>query len=210
MKTVIFGLITLFLLSCSSSKLIDQYKSPDNPTFEANKVLIIGMSQNIETRRIFEEKLSDELDKKGVIAVKSVDFFENSFTSNKKTEDELNTIEKQLTDAGFDAILLSKVTSSENKVSIVKALKNIDKSFNNFRDDYYESQDIFFNKNELQESKIYHTQTSLYCICPTKERELIWESTIDIVNPEKEKTSISDYVSVLIKELSKQQLLIVE
>ena len=210
MKTIIICIITILSISCSSSKLIEQYKSPDNPTFEANKILIIGMAQNIESRRMFEKELSIALEKKDVIAVKSVDFFENSFASDKKSETDLNAIEKQLTDAGFDAIILSKVISSENKITLVKAIKNFDDSFSNFREDYYKSQDIYFNQDYLQESKIFHTETTLYCICPTKERELIWKGSIDIINPQKAKASIGDYVSLLIKEFEKQQLLMVE
>lgn len=210
MKKLILSCFVLLLISCSSSKIVEQYKSPDNPTFEANKVLIIGMAQNVESRRMFEKELAEALEKKNIIAVKSVAFFENSFASDKKSETDLNAIEKQLADAGFDAIILSKVISSENKISIVKALKNIDKSYTNFRDDYYKSQDIYFNDDYLQESKTYHTETTLYCICPTKERELIWKGTIDIINPVKAKTSIGDYVSLLLKEFEKQQLLIVE
>ena len=82
---------------------------------------------------VSEKELAEALDKNDVIAVKSVDFFENSFVSDKKSETELNAIEKQLTDAGFDAIILSKVISSENKISVIKALRNFDDSFNNFR-----------------------------------------------------------------------------
>jgi len=210
MKTIIICIITILSISCSSSRLIEQYKSPDNPTFEANKVLIIGMAQNVESRRMFEKELSIALEKKDVIAVKSVDFFENSFASDKKSETDLNAIEKQLTDAGFDAIIISKVISSENKITLVKAIKSFDDSFSNFREDYYKSQDIYFNEDYLQESKIFHTETTLYCICPTKERELIWKGSIDIINPQKAKASIGDYVSLLIKEFEKQQLLMVE
>ncbi len=210
MKTIIICITTILLISCSSSKLIEQYKSPDNPTFEANKVLIIGMAQNIESRRMFEKELSEAIEKKGINSVKSVDFFENSFISDKKSETDLNTIEKQLTDAGFDAIILSKVVSSESKITAIRAFRKFNDSFNNFREDYYKSQDIYFNNEYIQESKIYHTETALYCICPTKERELIWKGSIDIINPQKAKTSIGDYVSLLIKELEKQQLLIVD
>ena len=57
MKTYYPSLILLiiFLTGCSSSKLVKEYKNPETYTFEANKVLIIAMTANIEVRRNFEK-----------------------------------------------------------------------------------------------------------------------------------------------------------
>jgi len=200
--------ISSLLLSCSSSKLVNHWESTEAYNFEANKVLVIGMSSNVESRRLFEDKLVSELEKNGVIAVKSIDFFEQSFTENKKTVEDLNKIETLLLETGFDAILLSKVTSTENKVTLVNVFKNVDQNFKNFREDYYQNQEIYYEESYLSESKIYHTETNLYCICPDKERELLWKGIIDITNPNKTKKSITDYVRILINELKTKHVLI--
>ncbi|MCH9660153.1 MAG: hypothetical protein K0U54_04490 [Bacteroidetes bacterium] len=210
MKTWYYIVMLVLISSCSSSKIVNEWKSPDAVNFEANKVLIIGMTQDTELRRHFESQLTTQLERKGVIAVRSVDFFEASFMEEKKTEDDLNEIENQLLDAGFDAILFSKVISSEDKVTLMQAIRDFDQSFDSFREDYYGAQDVFSRNNEYESYKLHHAETNLYCICPDKERELLWKGNIDVVESENRNKSIRNYVRVLIKQLDENQLLIVD
>jgi hypothetical protein len=198
------------LLGCSGTKLIDQWKSPEKETFEASKVLVIGISPNIVARKTFEDKLANALEKKGVNAVRSTDFFEQSFGTVEKSEKELGEIEKQLFDAGFDAVLFSTVTGSENKVSTVQSFKNLSQTLDSFRDYYYSNQHIYYEDDNRETYKIFHTETALYCICPGKGRELLWKGYFDIVDPQKMKLAVSKYVKVLIRGLKEQQLLVVD
>jgi len=210
MKNLAPLLVLLFLISgCSSSKLVNDWKSPETVNFEANKVLVIGMAQDTELRRQFEEELTSELEKNDVVAVRSIDFFEHSFTDELKTEDELNNIEGQLLDAGFDAILFSKVIGSEDKVTTVQAVRDLADSFQTFKEDYYRSQDMYQSKNDFEYYKLYHAETNLYCICPGKERELLWSGNIDIVENQNRARSVRDYVKTLVNALQSKQLLIV-
>ena len=121
-KGLIF-FIVLGLLSCSSTKIIDQWKSQDIAVYQGNKVLIIGITPNLDSRKIYEQRLASTLDKKGVNAVKSIDFFEKSFTEAKKSQEQLNEIENQLLEAGFDTVLFTTVTGSENKVTAIQSLR---------------------------------------------------------------------------------------
>lgn len=210
MKLSVLFLILVTLSGCSSSKVIEQWKNEETPTFQANKVLVIGISANAESRRLFEQKLVSELAKEDVVAVKSIDFFDNSFTNAEKTEKELNKIESQLLAAGFDAVLFSKITGSASKVTLVNSFNNINSSLNNFRDYFYENQHVYFREHNQEYYDIYHTETLLYCICPDKARELLWKGSIDIVDPQKPKKAVSDYVKTLLSQLKAQQLLVLE
>ena len=125
---ILLGIIFI-LNGCTSSELVENWKNPDVESFEAQKVLVIGMSPNVDGRKVFERKLTSELKKNGVNAVRSLDFFEKTFTTSPKTEDELMALESQLIEQGFDAILLSKVLGVEDKITVVKAYRNLDKTF---------------------------------------------------------------------------------
>jgi hypothetical protein len=210
MKHLIKIIIILILFSgCSTTRLIDQWKSPDNPVFEANKILVVGMTPNSDSRRIFEEEMASVIEKEGnSIAVRSIDFLEHSFTTTKKTEIELNEVEEQLIKAGFDAIILSKVIGSENKTSLIKAINNLNRDFSNFRDDYFVNQELYSDRDQIETSTIYHTETALYCICPGKERELIWRGSVDLINPQKTQKSIRDYVRLIKNTFEDQQLIL--
>jgi hypothetical protein len=211
---MIYKAITLFLflilLGCSSSKFVNQWKNPDFPDYKANKVLVIGITPDRDSRKMYEQTLVSSFAKNGVHAAKSIDFFEKSFSEAKKTQEQLNEIESQLMEAGFDTILFSVVTGSENKVTTVQPFNDINKSVGDFMDYYYDNQFVFYKEYNRDSYKVYHTESALYCVCPGKDRELIWKGTIDIVDPLKIERSIADYVKVLTKELKEQKLLILE
>jgi autotransporter-associated beta strand protein len=120
---MIYKLIALLLfvsiLSCSSSKFVDQWKNPDIVNYEANKVLVIGITSDLDSRKIYEQALVNSFDKHDVNAVKSIDFFEKSFSEAKKTQEQLNEIESQLMEAGFDTVLFSDEGIENNSVKLV-------------------------------------------------------------------------------------------
>lgn len=209
MKRLAIILVWISLVSCSSTKLVEQWKSPENPTFEANKVLVVGLTPDREARRDFESLLAFQLEKVDVRAVRSIDFFEDSFTDNRKSEDELNQVEEQLLDAGFDAILMSKVIGTEEKNTSVQHVRDFSDTFDTFREDYYKSQDVLYNQNTYESYTLFHTEAVLYCICPGKDRELIWHGEIDIVGSQVRK-NMKDYISLLMRTMEDQQILIVQ
>ncbi|MEM7187418.1 MAG: hypothetical protein AAF466_12230 [Bacteroidota bacterium] len=203
------ALAVVLLSSCSSTKLVREWKSPDTDHFEANKVLVIGMAKDSELRRQFENELTSNLEKHDVIAVRSVDFFEQSFTDEKHSEAELDAVESRLLDAGFDAILFSKVVGIEEKASTVQSIREFSNSFRSFKEDYYRSQELFEQRPEVTYYKLYHAETNLYCICPDKERELLWSGSIEVVENKNRNKSLRDYVKTLVSALQNTQLLIV-
>jgi len=202
--------IVLGLSSCSSTKMVNQWKNQDFGIYQGNKVMIIGITPNRDTRKIYEQNLATALEKKGVNAVRSIDYFEESFTDANKSQEELNEIENQLFEAGFDTVLFSTVTDSENKVTAVQSIKDLNNMFEGFMDYYYSNQYVYYQEYSRDIYQVYHTETALYCICPGKDRELIWKGSIDIVDPQKVERSVADYVKVLIKELKKNKLLLIK
>ncbi|MEZ4858176.1 MAG: hypothetical protein R2781_05140 [Flavobacteriaceae bacterium] len=209
MKKLALLLLAPFLVACSSTRLIDQWKSSETPVYEAHKILVIGMSSQTEVRRNFEEILSASLEKEGIVAVRSIDFFENVFQVEEKTEKEMDLIENSLLEAGFDSVLFSKVTGSEEKVTMTQAISNFSSEFLNFKEYYVENQNVYTSR-QTESYKVFHTETTVFCICEGKERELLWKGKIDLVGPEKSNKAIKEYVRVLIKSLKQSEIVIVE
>ena len=200
-------IISALLISCSSTKITQQYKNPDTGYFQANKVLVVGISSDKELRRAFESKMVSSLEKKDVVAVKSIDFFEKSFSDNKQSIKQLNQIENKLLESGFDAILFTKITGKENRVTLVDAYQNFSKQNQSFEDYYFRNQNEYFKEQE-ERYQIYTTETSLFCICPGKERELLWRGEIELVDAVKTNQNINSYVNVLFKALKENNLLL--
>tara|TARA_R110000851_G_scaffold190370_1_gene340920 strand:- start:238785 stop:239417 length:633 start_codon:yes stop_codon:yes gene_type:complete len=206
-KLLVITIFVTLLSGCSSSRLVDEYINTEAPNFQANKVLVVGLTPDAVLQRQFEYSLSQALEAEGVITVKSVEYFESTFSENNQTEENLKSIENELLNAGFDAVLFSKVTGQESKVTIGQSYRNLAKSFESFSDYYNENRTVYGNE-QIEDYPVYNTETSLYCLCPGKERDLIWRGKIDIVNPPGAASTIRDYVKTIVQTLKRNNLLI--
>lgn len=212
MKTLFIPLsifLLILLQSCNSSELVENWKNPDIDVFRAEKVLVLAMTNDVKNGQLFEKRLVDQLKEKGVNAVNSEDFFSPEFVSRLRTEEELDDLEREMLAEGFDAILVSKVLGAEDKVTLVQSYRDWDKTFNGFEDDYYSSQKLYVEDEQIQKYTVYHAESSLYCICPTKEREVIWKGSIDVTEPDSDRKAIKDYINMLVWALEEQELLII-
>ncbi|WP_439152311.1 hypothetical protein [Winogradskyella sp.] len=199
-------LLAFLLINCSSTQLIDQWKNPDITTYAPAKVLVVGLTSNIAARQKFEDKLKEQLEMRGAEVHTSIAYFKPTFKTEKLTEKELSKLEKDLINDGFDTIIFSKVVGVEDKIAYTKNFDVYDETFVRFKEDYLRYQDVFYNPDYYEEYTIYHAETGMYCICPTKDRELIWKGYVDIVDPQSIESSASDYVELIIAVLEEQQL----
>lgn len=200
-------LLMVLLLGCSSSELIDNWKNPEIVIFDANKVLIVGMTSNVKAQEEFETKMKRHFTKRGVEAMRSIDLFDVGFTDSERSEEELDDVEQSLLDKDFDAILFTKILGAENKETFRKEMSDLDKFNSKFKDDYMSHQDIYYDEDYYDAYKVYHAETSLYCICVGKERQLIWRGIIDITDPSNVKKAVDDYVKLVTFAMEEQDLI---
>ena len=200
-------LIVLFFLGCSSAELVDSWKNPDIVIFDASKVLIVGMTSNLKARQDYETKMKQHFTNRGVEAMRSIDLFDVGFTDSERSEEELDEVEQSLLDKDFDAILFTKILGSEDKATFRKSMADLDSYYGTFKEDYISHQDIYYDENYYDAYTVYHSETSLYCICVGKERELIWRGIIDITDPSNMKSAIDDYIKLVVFALEEQDLI---
>lgn len=198
----------LVLMSCSDSELVENWKSPDIDSFQAQKVLVLALYNDNENRRVFEKRLVNELRVKSVNAWNSDAFFMDHETDRPYTEEELEALETQLLAEDYDAILVSKVIGAEDKVTLVQSYRNLNRTFKDFGSDYYSSQDLYTHEDQQEKYVVYHAQSVLYCICPDKEQQVIWRASIDVTKLDSDKKAIKEYIKMLLCTLEEQNLLI--
>ncbi|SHH66407.1 hypothetical protein [Winogradskyella jejuensis] len=208
MKRVIFLLATLFIVSCSDTQLVDYWKSPDTDTYSPTKVLVLGVTSDKVARLEFENQLKNQLELRGIEVQRSLDLKEFSLDSGQITEAQLDQLEDKLLDEYFDTIILSKVVGVEDKIVYRSNYKNYDETYRRFKDDYLRYQDIYYNPDYYNEYTVYHAETAMYCICPTKDRELLWKGYIDITDPNQKELAktVKRYVNVVIMSLEELNL----
>ncbi|MGH1386743.1 hypothetical protein [Kordia sp.] len=209
MKRILFTLfISVFLLTgCATTQLVDHWKNPSIDRYEPQKVLIVGLTSNVKAREKFEKKLKEELESRGSEAVTSLTIFDPSLRTEKMTTEEIKAIENKLIEDGFDTILLTKIIGVEDKIQYKQNYHGYDETYRKFSNEYLMYQDIYYNPEYYDSYTIYHSETSMYCICPTKDRELLWKGYIDIVDPTSIEESVNDYVYMAIAVLEREQLI---
>lgn len=200
-------LLAFWLFGCSSAELVSSWKNPEIVTFDAYKVLVVGMTPNEQGRELFETKMKREFTNYGVEAMRSIDLFDVSFTATRQTEKELDEVETQLLEKDFDAILFTKVLGSENRQSFERRLADIEGYEYQFRDDYLSHQDIYFEDDYYEQYTVYHAETSLYCICVGKERSLIWRGSIDITDPINLRKTVDDYIKLVVLAMTEEDVI---
>jgi hypothetical protein len=207
MKKIHLVVIIMILSSCKTTKLVDSYKNPENVVFTAYKVLLVGMTPNEESQIAFENRLKEEFDKRNIDAMRSIDLFDVNFTASSKTEEELKAVERQLLAKDFDAVLFAKVLGSENKQTLRKNISDWGNYTGKFRDDYLQHQGIYNETGYYDQFKVYHTETTLYCICEGKEQSMVWRGSIDLTDPKDLGKSIDEYVKLVVNAMEEQDII---
>ena len=207
MRKLVILLISLFFVGCASPKLISSWKSPEADTYQVYKVLVVGMTQDMEIRTAFETRLRDALIAKGFETERSLELLDKEFTASEKTEADLDEVEQRLLEQGFDAILLTKVIGSENRETFKQRMSGIDNLYTQFSNDYLNNQNVYFDKDYYETFKIYTAETSLYCICLDRERALIWRGNINVAEPVKLERTIDSYIKVIEDAMRKDRIL---
>ncbi|SFR31339.1 hypothetical protein SAMN04490243_0166 [Robiginitalea myxolifaciens] len=207
-KLLLIALV--ILVSCNNVSLVENWKDPDTVIFHANKVLIVGMTQDADVREAFETKLVREFEKRNVESMRSLDVFDVSFTNTPHTERELDELEQRLLAKDFDAILFTKLIGSEDKKGFIRSYSEWDNYWSRFNEDYFEYQDVYSNPGTEHTFTVYHAQTTLYCICEGKERAMIWRGSVDITDPKSIENSVNAYIKLVVLALEEQDLIFYE
>lgn len=203
-----FGfLFTLLLSGCSAVRLESSEKNPDIVLFQANKVLIVGMSRDPGARTAFESRLQRAFNAEGIEAVRSLDVFDVRFTESERSEAELDEVEQRLIDLDFDAILITRVIGSETRTTLREKIQEIDASYDRFSEDYLLHQGVYYDRNYYELATEYYTETALYCICQGKERNLIWKASMLVSDPSNVDQVVKEYTGLLLEEMERLQLI---
>jgi hypothetical protein len=207
MKILYYTLTLLLLASCSTARMTDTWTNKEYTNYQPKKVLIVGLTENLTARQIFEEQLKNELADRGIAAVESYTVFKPSFTNLKQSkediEQEINRVSKQ----GFDAILISAVKGIDEKETYSGDRYRTDYYWRRFGRYYYLHQDVYLVEGYYNKYKVYHIEASLYNLKEDSDKSLVWVASYNIVDPKQISTTVNNYVTAIIKSLEQEKLI---
>jgi len=208
MKFLSLIFVILLLTSCSSTQLVERWKNPEIDIYVPSKILVVGLTSDHTARTAFENQLKNELELRGAEVVMSLNMFKGQSGSEKMNEEDLEDLENQLTDEGFDTILLTEIVGIENKVVHRRDYRKHIQLSRSFEEEYLMQKQWHFDADEYEEYQIYKAETLMYCICPIKDRELLWKGYINISDPQSVHKTVDDYVKLVIAALEQEQLIL--
>ena len=207
MKIILSVLTVLFLVSCSSTRIVDTWTNQEHLNYKPKKVLIVGVTENLTARKLFESKLKDEFTARGINEVESYNVFKPTFTNAKQTEEEIDEEVKRVSDNGFDSVLISAVKGVDEKVTYSGDAYRTNYYWRRFGRYYYLYQDVYFDRGYYEKYNVYHIEASLYNLKENNDKSLVWVASYDIVDPNTINTTINDYVNAIIKSLEKENII---
>lgn len=208
MKTLLINiiLITLFL-GCSSVKMISSWKNLEFAEYKPHKVLVIGVTPNLDSRKAFEFQLVTELNNRGINALQSCVVFESLFQDSNHTEKDIESEVIKLVAYSYDTVLVSLVKGVVNNLSYGFESAKTDYHLKRFFLYYLLYQDRYFEQNHNRSYKIYSIETLVYNLKSNRDKSLIWHASFDLIDPNNSKKTIKLYNQKLIKALEKAKII---
>ena len=207
MKKLVVISVCFIFIACSTTRFVDSWRNPEVVSFNPEKVLVVGITDNLTARKIFEKELNEAFEIRNINAVESKTVLDENFTSSKKSEAEINEMISEISKKGFDAVVITAIKGVDEKQSYSNGYYTVNTRWKRFGPYYYRYQDIYYTPHYYETYNVYHVETAIYNLNGSENKSLVWVGALDIVNPQKISTSVKDYVSKTIEQLEKENLI---
>ena len=209
MKKIIIILGLLLVSACSSTRFVDSWRNTEVTTFQPNKLLVIGLTDNLTARKIFEERLKIEFKQRNIDTYESTEVLNGAFTDSRKSEQEIDAMKEQLIADGYDAVIITAVIGINTRQQYRSGGYYTfgPQLWYRFGPYYYRFQDVYFNPGYYNEYKVYQVETSIYNLKKEANKSLVWVGTFTIVDPSNISNVVNDYVKKIITQLQVEGLI---
>jgi hypothetical protein len=185
-------------------KLLLSWKNPGYSGQRPHRVLVIGMSENPEIRADFEDDLSAAITNDGLEAVPG----NHILFRPDSAELDPDYLKAQIRDFKVDAVLVSRLVHIDKKTTYVPghSYSVPYPYYHSFYGYYGAVYHQVYSPDYLREDTTVRVETNFYA-ATSSDDELIWTGTSDSFNPKSAKKVIDGLVKLIVKELTKQNIL---
>lgn len=186
---------------CTTTQLKQSWVAPGgHPPIE--KVLVIGVAKTQATRRIFEDTFVEKLEAAGKQAVASYTLLASSEKLDKEQ------IEKAATDAGADAVIITRYVGKNQKTVEYPPTRFGSTSYYGPMYNYYSwSFDNMYSPGYTETYEVHTLESNLY---DGKNEKLIWTATTETTEtdePIEIHAEVKALVDILIRDLKTKNLI---
>lgn len=220
MKTIKQLLVVMItgslFISCSSVvEVTDSWKDIKTSSLQEKNVMVMSKTDNNIVRQQFEVDMVEELLSKDIKSIESYKIFPKVDLNEKLTDEELETIKKDLIQSGIEVVLMTsvrdvqeytKTTTTQNSGYYISTgpvyyrrgfYGGFYRHYNTIYVDHGPTEQITIK------GKQYILETLVYDLTLPEDRQLLSVVTSCIDNPESLGTTSRDFSKKVIKELVK-------
>ena len=199
---IAFLLFAAATVNASSTKLKMSWKNPTYSGQPFKNILVIGMSNNLETRADFEVALANEITSHGITAIAGTDILLRPTGGPL----DLKYLREQIAAYKIDAVIVSRLVKVTTNITYIPGQPYFLPYYGTFYDYYGAVYPVVYSPDYLVEERTVQVETNLYAATPPN-GELIWTGTSDTFNPRSAHKVISGVVQLVVKELEKVAIL---
>jgi hypothetical protein len=195
-------LLTLAVGVTASTKLIASWNNPKFNSQQFKRILVIGMSNNLETRADFEDALASKMTRPGLKAIPG----NNLLLRPTAGPLDLGYIREQIKEHNIDGVVVSRLVKVDTSVTYIPGQAYFLPYYNSFYGYYGAVYPVVYSPGYLSEEKKVRVETNLYAIT-APDGELVWTGTSDTFNPSSAHKAIGGIVQLVVREFEKQGIL---
>ncbi|WP_370087466.1 hypothetical protein [Ekhidna sp.] len=191
----------LFCISCSSDFDDEWRKEPYEGT-HFNKLVVVGLSHELDTRKFYEEEAVTELEKVGFHAIKGLNIFPQEVTELDHNQDSITSL---IVQNKVDGVLVVKILHENDDeymmpedYSKFKKVYFRRRSFHTYNANYYERPDKYYMIATLYDLKEKHEEN---------EETVIWRASSLIVNPAQNTQVKKKFIDNVVAHITEQHLI---
>ena len=169
--------------------------------------MVIGITNNLTARKIFEEDMKNAFAIRGINAIESSTALRKSFTDSQKNEVEIDALKEQLLADGFDAVAITAVVGVDDRRDYDSGYYSFGYNWYRFDCYYYRFQNVYYTPDYYSEYKVFHIETSIYNIKSDEDKSLVWVGTFDIVDPYSITSTVKDYIARIVHQLERENMI---
>ena len=187
----------LALAGCASTSLTNQWKNPSYSGLPIKKVLVVGVTKQPGSRRVFEDEFAAALKAAGVDAVPS-------YTQIKEDGQADETALQQAVKAvGADGVLVTRLVRIEQKTQVSPGYYRPVPAVGLYG--WYSSAWVgYYEPPMVYQYDVVTAETSLYGL---QADELIWSGTTETFSPQDVRKETQGFAKIIIDALKKQGII---
>jgi hypothetical protein len=184
-----------FFVSCASTTVTDVWKDKAYQG-KAQKIVVIMVAKSPDMRKMFEDRFTAELQKRGNNSIQSYTIIPMEQLPDKEL------VKSKIRDLGADTVLISRLVDTKTIQSYRPGLIYVVPDYYYGWSGYYTI--VFADYGYTGDVRVAYIETNLYNV---KTEKLIWSGHSKTERTEGEQQLINAFIKVMIKKMSSDKII---